>query len=164
MIVLPEIIDVREGQAHECTVVLLRHNQWTKTLLRISIHGASRIDVAGCISAQPPWPWSRTYDPVTVTWEPTGGILIFWWKFAHAAIASGCVTGFWHIGSRTRSPNWPFTLAVFIILTNSESTINRIWKSPSFSTLMPVTVLHRSKICSLAGCKHDPKVSPMISD
>ena len=94
--------------------------------------------------------WSRT-----VTWAPIGGILIFWWKSAHAAIASGCVTGFWHTGSRTKSPNWPFTLAVFIILVNCGSTLNRIWKSPSGSTLIlsmvPVTVLHSSTIWSLVG-------------
>ena len=51
--------------------------------------------VTGCISAQLLFLVSKTYEPVTATWLPTGGMLISGWlKLLQADPTSGRETGF----------------------------------------------------------------------
>ena len=51
--------------------------------------------VIGCISAQLLFRVSKTYEPVTATWLPTGGMLIGGWlKLLQAAPTSGRDIGF----------------------------------------------------------------------
>ena len=117
--------------------------------------------VIGCISAQLLFRVSKTYEPVTVTWLPTGGILrVGWLKLSQADHTSDRDTVFWHIASSTKSPfsNLMFAWLIRLLL----SANNLIWKSPSFSTCMllitPVALIHEFTICSLVGrntCCHN---------
>ena len=117
--------------------------------------------VIGCISAQLLFRVSKTYDPVTVTWLPTGGMLrAGWLKLSQADPTSDRDTVFWHIASSTKSPfsNLMFAWLIRLLL----SANNLIWKSPSFTTCMllitPVAVIQGFTIWSLVGrntCCHN---------
>ena len=110
--------------------------------------------VIGCISAQLLFRVSKTYEPVTATWLPTGGILIGGWlKLSQADPTSGRDTGFWHIASSTKSPfsNLVFAWLIRLLLSGN----NLICVSPSFSTciplIMPVVVMQGFTMCNLVG-------------
>jgi hypothetical protein len=117
--------------------------------------------VIGCISAQLLFRVSKTYDPVTDTWLPTGGMLrAGWLKLLQADPTSDRDTVFWHIASNTKSPfsNLMFAWLIRLLL----SANNLIWKSPSFTTctllITPVAVIQGFTIWSLVGrntCCHN---------